>query len=207
MYILLIETSSIDSFVALCMENKVLTSEALPQKEQSKYLYRAIKRCLSKEALTVKDLDCIHVGNGPGSFTGTRVGVMAAKALSFACHIPLIASCSLERFALPITGSFTIAVHGKSKGFYIQKGEKVKSKVQFHGPPSLISKTELQSLNITNSSFLSPDAQILEELASNIQWLKTSTDITFVAERASFLFEKGKLCTHSEVKTCYLHTP
>ena len=207
MCILLIETSSIDSFVALCMGNKVLTSEALPQKEQSKHLYQAIKRCLNKEALSIKDLDCIHVGNGPGSFTGTRVGVMAAKALSFACHIPLTASCSLERFALPITGSFTIAVYGKSKGFYIQKGEKINSKVQFHGPPFLISKTELQSLNVTNSSFLSPDAQILQEHTSNIQWLKTSTDIAFVAERASFLYGKGNLCTHSEVKTCYLHTP
>ena len=132
---------------------------------------------------------------------------MAAKALSFACHIPLIASCSLERFALPITGSFTIAVYGKSKGFYIHKGEKVNSKVQFHGPPSLISKADLQSLNVTNSLFLSPDAQSLKELTPNIKWLRTWADIAFVAERASFLFKKGNLRTHSEVETCYLYTP
>ena len=207
MYILIIETSGSDSFVALCKESKILTVETLPEKEQSKCLFRGIKKCLGKENLKLKDLDCIHIGNGPGSFTGTRVGVMAAKALSFANNTPLIVSCSLERFSVPVSGPFTIALSAKSKGFYTLKGEKTSSGVQFYGPPSLFSQKELKILKSTTPPFLSPDTELLQKLNSNIECFKTSIDIAFMAEMASLRLKRGETCTHSEVKTWYLYTP
>lgn len=44
---------------------------------------------ISENKLTLKDLDAIEVNTGPGSFTGLRVGIAIANALSFALNIPV----------------------------------------------------------------------------------------------------------------------
>ena len=52
-------------------------------------LLPAIESLLQANNLSLKDLIGIKVNPGPGSFTGTRVGVAVANALSFALHIPV----------------------------------------------------------------------------------------------------------------------
>lgn len=52
-------------------------------------LLPAINDLLQKNSKSVKDLAAITVNPGPGSFTGTRVGVAVANALSFALNIPV----------------------------------------------------------------------------------------------------------------------
>lgn len=48
-----------------------------------------IQNLLAKHSLTPKDLDSLEVHEGPGSFTGVRVGVSIANTLSFALQIPV----------------------------------------------------------------------------------------------------------------------
>ena len=57
--------------------------------------------------------ELIAVGTGPGSYTGIRVGVSLAKALSYGWQIPLIGFCSLTAFA-----QTPILVDARSNGFY-----------------------------------------------------------------------------------------
>lgn len=45
--------------------------------------------CLSKENLHQEDISEVEVNPGPGSFTGTRIGVTIANALGFALDIPI----------------------------------------------------------------------------------------------------------------------
>lgn len=45
--------------------------------------------CLEAENIRPEDLDCIEVNPGPGSFTGTRVGVSIGNALSYALEIKI----------------------------------------------------------------------------------------------------------------------
>lgn len=59
-------------------------------------LHPFIQDCLKEAGLSIKDIDAIAVGKGPGSYTGLRIGVSAAKGLCFANDIPLIAINSLE---------------------------------------------------------------------------------------------------------------
>ena len=59
------------------------------QKLGSQVLLPMIIKILKKNELDLKDLTAIEVNLGPGSFTGTRVGVSVANALGFALDIPV----------------------------------------------------------------------------------------------------------------------
>ncbi len=54
---------------------------------------------LSRHAIGVKQLDAIAVAVGPGSFTGVRVAIAVAQAISFAHHIPVVTLSSLNIMA------------------------------------------------------------------------------------------------------------
>jgi tRNA threonylcarbamoyladenosine biosynthesis protein TsaB len=66
-------------------------------------LHPLINEALLESKLTIKDIEAIAVGKGPGSYTGLRIGVSAAKGLCFANDIPLISINSLEILAQSIT--------------------------------------------------------------------------------------------------------
>ena len=59
--------------------------------------------------LNIKDIDKIFVVNGPGSFTGIRVGVTIAKTISYCLNKPLIALSELELLATTNTNSDYVA--------------------------------------------------------------------------------------------------
>ena len=62
-------------------------------------LHPLIKEALLESKLTMSQINAIAVGKGPGSYTGLRIGVSAAKGLCFANNIPLISINSLEILA------------------------------------------------------------------------------------------------------------
>ncbi len=69
------------------------------QREHASFVHIAIKELLAKEKLTVKNLSAIAVTIGPGSYTGLRVGLAAAKGLCYALNIPLITVSTLQMMA------------------------------------------------------------------------------------------------------------
>lgn len=82
-------TDSKNIMVELLDENKSISKLTESQKIGSQVLLPMIDKILKKNKVKVGDLKSIEVNPGPGSFTGTRVGVSVANALSFALNIPL----------------------------------------------------------------------------------------------------------------------
>jgi tRNA threonylcarbamoyladenosine biosynthesis protein TsaB len=101
--ILCIETSTTACSVALCNENGILASK----EENSGYthaenLHVFIAEVIGKSGLNKKDISAIAVGKGPGSYTGLRIGVSAAKGMCYVLGIPLIAINSLYTMAAAV---------------------------------------------------------------------------------------------------------
>ncbi len=99
MYILAIETTGAAASVALINENGVVTSEATAEKlNHLQNLMLMTEKLLDNSKLSIGDVSCIGVSEGPGSFTGIRIGVSTARALAQALNIPLISVPTLKTF-------------------------------------------------------------------------------------------------------------
>ncbi len=101
MYILNIETSTKNCSVALANNGKTVHSKELSEAgfSHAEKLHVFIEEVLVDSNLTFKDLVAIAVSQGPGSYTGLRIGVSAAKGLCFALDIPLISVDTLQVLA------------------------------------------------------------------------------------------------------------
>lgn len=97
MLILAISTSSNTCSVALLEDDKCIEElNIINQKTHSENLMSLIDEIFKKTKKTLKDVKLIACDNGPGSFTGIRIGVATVKAMAEAMQIPVIAVSSLE---------------------------------------------------------------------------------------------------------------
>ncbi|WP_139957627.1 tRNA (adenosine(37)-N6)-threonylcarbamoyltransferase complex dimerization subunit type 1 TsaB [Flavicella sediminum] len=100
-YILNLETSTKNCSVSISESGKVLAIKELNNSGYShaEKLHVFIEEVLKTAQLTYADLAGVAVGKGPGSYTGLRIGVSAAKGLCFALDIPMFAIESLTILA------------------------------------------------------------------------------------------------------------
>lgn len=71
-------------------------------RDQAAWLHQTIAQLLKKNNLKPNQLEAVSVSIGPGSYTGLRVGLSAAKGLCYALQIPLIAVSTLEMLAFAV---------------------------------------------------------------------------------------------------------
>ena len=100
-FILHIETSTKNCSVSIAKCGELISLKEINNGaySHSEMLHPLIKEALLESKLTIKEIEAIAVGKGPGSYTGLRIGISAAKGLCFANDIPLISINSLEILA------------------------------------------------------------------------------------------------------------
>jgi tRNA threonylcarbamoyladenosine biosynthesis protein TsaB len=108
-----------------------------------------IDELLDAARLAVADLDRVVVTVGPGSFTGTRIGIAAARAFKLARNMALVPITSLEAIALsPLIAAapgedVVVAVDAHRGEAYVQVFDEAR---QSAGPPRLLALSDLASL-------------------------------------------------------------
>ncbi|WP_435413276.1 tRNA (adenosine(37)-N6)-threonylcarbamoyltransferase complex dimerization subunit type 1 TsaB [Psychroserpens mesophilus] len=110
--ILSLETSTTNCSVSLSNEGEtlVLKEDNNANYSHAESLHIFINDVLKSAKLSLKDLDAIAVSKGPGSYTGLRIGVSAAKGLCYALNIPLISVSTLKALACQVNVSDGIIV-------------------------------------------------------------------------------------------------
>ena len=101
--ILNIDTALEGAAVCLARNGNVLQLESShQQKDHAAWLHPAIAKMIKQEGCTLGDLRAVAVSIGPGSYTGLRVGLSAAKGFCYALDIPLITVGTLEILAASV---------------------------------------------------------------------------------------------------------
>ena len=103
--ILNIETSTKNCSVSLAKNGNILAIKEINNGNYShaELLHPFILEVLKEAKITNQDIDAIAVSKGPGSYTGLRIGVSAAKGLSFSLNKPLISIDTLTSLAHSIS--------------------------------------------------------------------------------------------------------
>jgi tRNA threonylcarbamoyladenosine biosynthesis protein TsaB len=104
-YILNIETATKNCSVALAKDGKTILCKEIAEEGYShaERLHVFIEAIIKDAGIALQDLSAIAVSQGPGSYTGLRIGVSAAKGLCYALDIPLIAVDTLQALAAQVT--------------------------------------------------------------------------------------------------------
>ncbi|MBO6937025.1 MAG: tRNA (adenosine(37)-N6)-threonylcarbamoyltransferase complex dimerization subunit type 1 TsaB [Deltaproteobacteria bacterium] len=109
MRVLAFDTSSQRASAAVLDGDSLVARQEADVARHGKALEPLLRAVLDAAGLAPADLDLVAVGLGPGSFTGTRIGMAAAKGLAFGCGIPLVGVGSLEVLAAGVGDSGRVA--------------------------------------------------------------------------------------------------
>jgi tRNA threonylcarbamoyladenosine biosynthesis protein TsaB len=105
MLILAIDTA-LDACAAAVLDtnaNKILAHESLPMKRgHAEALMPLIARVMKASGIAFDALDRIAATTGPGSFTGLRVGLSAARGIALAASKPVVGLTTLTAYAAPV---------------------------------------------------------------------------------------------------------
>jgi tRNA threonylcarbamoyladenosine biosynthesis protein TsaB len=101
-----IETATEICSVSLSENGKLIAlKEDTEGQQHAKLLTVLIEEMFKENNISIKKLNAVAVSKGPGSYTGLRIGVSAAKGIAYAADIPLLAINTLQAMALGVSKS------------------------------------------------------------------------------------------------------
>lgn len=102
--ILCLETSTTNCSVSIAKNGEVVVAREHNDVNysHSENLHKFIKEALKDASFLLSDINAIAVSMGPGSYTGLRIGVSAAKGLCYALDVPLISISTLQALACQV---------------------------------------------------------------------------------------------------------
>ncbi len=120
MYTLFLDTHDELITVSLLKDKEVYTCEKISEYSHSVHLLPLISNMLENKNITMQDIEKVVVVNGPGSFTGIRIGVTVAKTIAYSLSIPIYVISSLIMYLVSTEeiGKIMCTIED-SKGYYI----------------------------------------------------------------------------------------
>jgi tRNA threonylcarbamoyladenosine biosynthesis protein TsaB len=155
--LLLLDTCGAESSLALAIDGIIASELTLPARSASADLLQAITKLLERAGIGKHQLTAIGVVSGPGSFTGVRVGLAAAKGLCEGFNIPLAAVSRLAVLASAAAEDLAAFDAGRGE-LYLRDRD---------GEERLISIAELLQLATTRSIAVT-EPKLAELLAAEL---------------------------------------
>ena len=123
MITLFIDTHSSRLLIGLLKDDKVVDKISKEERSHSEHIMPSIEALLESNNIDVKDINKIIVVNGPGSFTGVRLGVTIAKTLAFTLKAEICPISSLEAYGESSEEDYDLICLKDTKGVYSAKKE------------------------------------------------------------------------------------
>lgn len=115
---LFIDSATATLVVAIIINDKIAyIYNQQTGKDMSSSIMPALAEAFTSARITPKDIDKIFVVNGPGSFTGIRVGLAVAKTMAWSLNIPIVPISSLEVIASTENDGNNIALIDARRGY------------------------------------------------------------------------------------------
>ncbi len=191
-------TNSTLSVAILFGKQLVAKKDIFAANKQAEMLLPAIEECLNQAEIWYQDLNLIALTNGPGSFTGIRIGCSCAKALEIATKLPVITFSSLEAIAYNYRlGTLKnkayqrifIANDARMEEFFIQEFKIQNNSIEAVFLPKMITAADINKFLPQEKFLLAGSAKkiILEQLKPNINQPETATKTQFT-DLANIIF-------------------
>lgn len=108
--------------IILFIDGKIIDKkEVMSNQKHSVFTMPLIKKILEQNNINIQQINQIIVVNGPGSFTGVRIGVTIAKMLAYTLNVPIKMINSLEVLAVNIKEKNKIVVVSDKNGKFVGK--------------------------------------------------------------------------------------
>ena len=118
MYTLYIDTHFVDLVLSLFKDEKIVETIKIENANHSDIAISLLDKLLKSHNLTIDDLNSIIVINGPGSFTGVRIGIVIAKIIGYTKNIPVKAISYLQALSLNYQQEVYVGLKDRN-GIYI----------------------------------------------------------------------------------------
>jgi tRNA threonylcarbamoyladenosine biosynthesis protein TsaB len=190
-WILNLETASVNCSVSL-FEGGALRSyreDRSPEYTHGELLHLFIEKVLQEAGLSANQLQAVAVSKGPGSYTGLRIGVAAAKGLCFALDIPLIALPTLRIMAqaAPVKEGVLIPM------LDARRMEVYSAVFDAHLQPLRETRAEILAENSFEEFLTGPQVHLLGSGAAKCEGLLTDAAFRFHPEVLPSSLEMGPL--------------
>lgn len=192
--------------VALLQDQKILSKNTISESgKQAEMLLPQIEEILRANNIWYQDLDLIAATQGPGSFTGVRIGLTVARTLKIATNKPLILINSLEALAFKHRNQpkeIFVAIDAKMDEFFIASFKSKNGKLETITEPQLVKQEEIKN-------FLPKENFLLCSSAKNLITNETSP-LEEIAEADTvglLALEKWNRKDYLETDALYLRAP
>ena len=202
MWLLAFDTCLDKTYVTLTdgvkFDNKVILSN--DKNYHSAYLISTIVEMLKREDLKPKDLDCVAIDIGPGSFTGIRACTTVARMLAQQLNIKAIGVSSLEILSRALGGNDLVALDARKNKAYVFDG-KILGAVELEEVDEIVKTRKL----ITDNSLFERFSHYTVDITSYQQQDFQLGEI--LAKIALEKLEKGEDADWRKVKPLYIQPP
>lgn len=181
--ILAIDTATEACSVALHIDDHIHSHFEVCPQQHSQRILPLVDELLSQANITLKSIDGLAFGRGPGSFTGVRIGIGIAQGLAFGVGVPVIPISNLHIIAqgavrrLPTAGRIAVAIDARMNEVYFAQYE-VKDGM---------------AIALTEESVMSPNTLVESLEASDVPMLAVGTGWQAYQTVFSTLIDSGKL--------------
>lgn len=120
---LFLDTSAFNVNIAVVVDDKIVSSFTVANNQKlSEHIFIYLEDVLNKSRTKINEIDKVFIAQGPGSFTGARVGVTIAKTMAWALNIPIIPVSTLEIYATTKVDSKYVVSFIKDRNDYLYAG-------------------------------------------------------------------------------------